>query len=122
MDLITYALAKKYIKASLAGAGALKGDKGDPGQSAYELAVKNGFSGSEAEWIAGLAGTPGETPYIGANGNWFIGAVDTNVKAGGVTSYNDLEDKPTLNGDTIEGNIELQSIPLNYIDQLFGKE
>ena len=69
MDLITYALAKKYIKASLAGAGALKGDKGDPGQSAYELAVKNGFSGSEAEWIAGLAGTPGETPYIGANGN-----------------------------------------------------
>ena len=30
-----------------------------------------------------------------------IGAVDTGVKAGGVTSYNDLEDKPTLNGETI---------------------
>lgn len=122
MDLITYALAKKYIKASLAGAGALKGDKGDPGQSAYELAVKNGFSGSEAEWIAGLAGTPGETPYIGANGNWFIGAVDTNVKAGGVTSYNDLTDKPTLNGDIIQGEMEIQSIPLEVIDNLFVKE
>lgn len=94
-------MAKKYVKASLAGAGALKGDKGDPGKSAYEIAVKNGFSGSEEEWITGLAGVPGETPRIGANGNWFIGAVDTGVKAGGVTSYNDLTDKPTLNGDTI---------------------
>ena len=122
MDLITYALAKKYIKASLAGVGALKGDKGDPGKSAYEIAVENGYSGSEQEWISGLAGTPGETPYIGANGNWFIGAVDTGIKAGGVTSYNDLTDKPTLNGDTIEGDMEIRSISLSKIDALFGKE
>ena len=47
IDLVTYALAKKYIKASLAGAGALKGEKGDSGKSAYEIAVKNGYSGSE---------------------------------------------------------------------------
>ena len=125
MDLITYALAKKYIKASLAGAGALKGDPGEPGKdgkSAYEIAVENGYSGSEQEWISGLAGTPGETPYIGANGNWFIGAVDTGVKAGAVTSYNDLTDKPTLNGDTIEGDMEIHSISLSKIDALFGKE
>lgn len=44
MDLITYALLKKYVKASLAGAGALKGE---PGKSAYEIAVENGYSGSE---------------------------------------------------------------------------
>ncbi len=119
MDLITYALAKRYVKASLAGAGALKGDPGEPGKSAYEIAVKNGYSGSESEWIAGLAGVPGETPYIGANGNWFIGAVDTGVKAGGVTSYNDLTDKPTLNGDIIEGDMEIQSIPLDVIENLF---
>lgn len=104
IDLITYALAKKYIKASLAGAGALKGD---PGKSAYEIAVDNGYSGSETEWISSLAGVPGETPHIGSNGNWFIGAVDTGVKAGGVTSYNDLTDKPTLNGDIIEGDMEI---------------
>ena len=122
MDLITYALAKKYIKASLAGAGALKGDPGKDGKSAYEIAVENGYSGSEQEWISGLAGTPGETPYIGANGNWFIGAVDTGVKAGAVTSYNDLTDKPTLNGDTIEGDMEIHSISLSKIDALFGKE
>lgn len=119
MDLITYALAKKYVKASLAGAGALKGDKGDPGKSAYEIAVKNGYSGSETEWIAGLAGVPGETPYIGANGNWYIGAVDTGVKAGAITSYNDLTDKPTLNGETIEGDMEIESIPLSVIENLF---
>ena len=47
MDLVTYALAKRYVKASLAGAGALKGEKGDPGKTAYEIAVKNGYSGSE---------------------------------------------------------------------------
>ena len=104
MDLVTYALLKKYVKASLSGAGALKGDTG---KSAYEIAVKNGYSGSEAEWISSLVGVPGETPHIGANGNWFIGAVDTGVRAGAITSYNDLTDKPTLNGDTIEGDMEI---------------
>jgi len=48
MDLITYALLKKYVKTSLAGAGALKGDAGE---SAYQIAVRNGYSGSETEWI-----------------------------------------------------------------------
>ena len=119
MDLVTYALCKKYIKASLAGAGALQGKDG---KSAYEIAVDNGYSGSETEWISSLAGVPGETPYIGSNGNWYIGAVDTGVKAGGVTSYNDLTDKPTLNGETIEGNMEIQAIPLSNIDLLFRKE
>lgn len=119
MDIITYALAKRYIKASLAGAGALKGEDGE---SAYEIAVRNGFSGSEVEWISSLAGTPGETPYIGANGNWYIGAVDTEVRASGVTSYNDLENKPTLNGEVIQGDMVINSIPLNTIDELFRKE
>ena len=119
MDLVTYALCKKYIKASLAGAGALQGNDG---KSAYQIAVENGYSGSESDWINSLAGKPGDTPYIGSNGNWFIGAVDTGVKAGGVTSYNDLEDKPTLNGETIQGDMNIESIPLDSIDELFRKE
>lgn len=69
-----------------------------------------------------MAGVPGQTPHIGANGNWYIGAVDTGVKAGAVTSYNDLTDKPTLNGDIIEGDMEIQSIPLSVIENLFEKE
>lgn len=119
MDLITYALCKKYVKASLAGAGAIKGEDG---KSAYEIAVENGYSGSEQEWISSLAGLPGETPYIGTNGNWFLGAVDTGVAATPSLSYNDLTDKPTLNGDTIQGDMEIKSISLADIDLLFGKE
>ena len=75
MDLVTYALLKKYIKASLAGAGALQGKDG---KSAYEIAVEHGFKGSEAEWLKSLMG---KTPYIGDNGNWFIDGIDTNVTA-----------------------------------------
>ena len=119
MDIVTYALLKKYIDASLSGAGALKGEDG---KSAYDLAVEHGYSGSEEQWIKSLTGKSGDTPYIGANGNWFIGAVDTGVRASASMSYNDLEDKPTLNGETIEGDMEIESIPLSKIDILFGKE
>lgn len=119
MDVITYALLKKYVKASLAGAGALKGD---PGKSAYEIAVQKGFSGTEEQWIASLVGRPGEAPHIGNNGNWFVGAVDTGVAASPSMSYNDLSDKPTLNGETIVGDMEIQSISLNTIDEMLRKE
>ncbi len=107
MDLVTYALLKKYVKTSLNGAGAIQGANG---KSAYEIAVEHGFSGSEQQWIQSLVGAAGITPHIGANGNWFIDTVDTGVKAGATTSYNDLTDKPTLNNETIEGNIDLESI------------
>ena len=80
IDVVTLALAKKYTKESLAGAGALKGEKGDPftyddftpeqllalkgengidGKSAYQLAVEKGFAGTEVEWIASLKGKNG---------------------------------------------------------------
>lgn len=59
------------------------------GKSAYEIAKENGFDGTEAEWLASLKGAPGaagangkdgengKTPYVGENGNWYIGADDT---------------------------------------------
>ena len=59
------------------------------GKSAYEIAKENGFDGTEAEWLASLKGKPGEnglpgtngkdgeTPYVGENGNWYIGEDDT---------------------------------------------
>jgi hypothetical protein len=118
MDLVTYALLKKYVKASLAGAGAIAGKDG---KSAYEIAVEHGYSGSEEEWIQSLTKTA-ESPYIGENGNWFIGAVDTGVAATPTMSYNDLTDKPVLNGEIVEGEVEIATIPLSKIDELFGKE
>ena len=89
IDVVTLALAKKYTKESLAGAGALKGEKGDPftyddftpeqllalkgengidGKSAYQLAVNNGFVGTEAEWIASLKGETGPIGPAGPQG------------------------------------------------------
>ena len=48
MDLITLALARK-------GGGA--GAPGKNGLSAYEIAVKNGFKGSEQDWLNSLQAT-----------------------------------------------------------------
>ena len=59
------------------------------GKSAYEIAKENGFNGTETEWLASLKGEPGaagasgkdgengKTPYVGDNGNWYIGVDDT---------------------------------------------
>ncbi len=61
------------------------GQPGTPGESAYVAAVRNGFSGSEAEWLASLKGTDGQTivPVIGENGNWFINGEDTGLPSRG---------------------------------------
>ena len=74
------------------------------GDSAYEIAVANGYEGTEVEWLATLIGATGKdgtngtdgkdgaggvdgidgiTPHIGENGNWHIGDIDTGIKAQG---------------------------------------
>ena len=40
-------------------AGSLNGSNGDDGKSAYELAVENGYRGTEEEWLASLKGNTG---------------------------------------------------------------
>jgi hypothetical protein len=75
-----------------------KGDKGDPGVgidgeagadglSAYQVAVVNGFVGTEADWLLSLKGEPGEQGEPGADGSGgqafpvgsvFIAVVNTN--------------------------------------------
>ena len=118
MDIITLALAKKYVQASLVGAGALKGQDG---KSAFELAKANGFSGTEREWLESLKGQAGETPHI-ENGNWFIGTTDTGISAQPSLSYKNLTDKPTINGVDLEGDIseliEIESIPVERLNQI----
>lgn len=44
------------------------GAPGKDGMSAYQTAVKNGFTGSEADWIESLKGDPGEKGDPGQNG------------------------------------------------------
>ena len=71
------------------GGNAVAGEDLPRGKSAYEIAKENGFNGTETEWLASLKGEPGaagadgkdgengKTPYVGDNGNWYIGADDT---------------------------------------------
>lgn len=56
------------------------------GDSAYEVAKDNGYTGSETEWLTSLIGAQGEkgeTPEI-KNGYWYIGGVNTGVNASGI--------------------------------------
>lgn len=39
-----------------------------------------------------VPGEAGDTPYIGVNGNWWIGAVDTGVQAEGEAYIPELSD------------------------------
>lgn len=43
------------------------GKDGKDGESAYEIAVKNGFRGTEAEWLQSLHGKDGKTPAKGVD-------------------------------------------------------
>ena len=51
----------------------------------YDLSVLKGHDGIDGkDGINGQNGADGSTPFIGENGNWWIGETDTGVKAAGV--------------------------------------
>ena len=72
MDIISYILSKRYIDDTLAEVGTLQG------KSAYDIAVENGFIGTEEEWLNSLTGS---SPIIGENGHWIINNIDTGIIA-----------------------------------------
>lgn len=47
----------------------VRGAAGEDGKSAYEIAVENGFEGTEEEWLASLKGQDGEDGKNGADGD-----------------------------------------------------
>ena len=49
-------------------AGFIQGPQGDPGKSSYQVAVDNGFKGTEQEWLASLKGAKGDKGDPGQNG------------------------------------------------------
>src|SRR5690606_4657878 len=51
------------------GGSGSQGPKGDPGESAYQVAVDNGFVGTESEWLASLKGEPGPAGEQGPKGD-----------------------------------------------------
>ena len=85
MDIFSYVLSRQYINKIVSESFISNG------KSAYEIAVQNGFIGSETEWLESLVG---KSPYIGTNGNWYIGDIDTGVLA-----------SPDLSGFYSEANL-----------------
>ena len=114
------------------------------GKSAYEIAVSQGFEGSEKEWIESLVGAKGadgvngqdgQSVYIGENGNWWIGDTDTGVSVlsqSGESIYavpnfvgmtlSEIQQMPNAQnfvllyyGDASVGPVESQSIPAGVV-------
>ena len=99
---------------------AMEGVKaGENGLSAYEVAQKNGFDGTEEEWLESLKGADGyapkkgidyfdgqdgnpgkdgATPTIGENGNWFINGVDTGKPSRGEAGSKGEDGQPGKDG------------------------
>lgn len=48
--------------------GGTAGPQGEPGASAYEVAVENGFTGTEEQWLESLKGEPGPQGIQGEQG------------------------------------------------------
>ena len=100
------------------------------GKSAYEIAVSQGFEGSEKEWIESLVGAKGENGangedgqdgqrvYIGENGNWWIGDTDTGVSVLS-QSGESIYAVPNFVGKTLS---EIQQMPeaQNFVLSYYG--
>ena len=76
-----------------------------PGESSYAIAVKNGFVGTEEEWLESLKGEKGDTGEKGETGD----SVDVNVVKETTTEYvvefvtpSKRIESPNLKGDVIE--------------------
>ena len=95
----------------------LKGEKGDPGQdgkSAYQLAQDKGFEGTEEEWIASLKGAKGERGDKGETGASIniLGYYETldELKAATEDTINSLGDAYNVGGVFYTYNDQFTSI------------
>ena len=98
--------------------GTIKGEKGDAGadgKSAYEVAVANGYSGTQAQWLASLKGADGANgkdgqtwqPYIADDKHWHIRLIN-NVDMPaivGVITQGDANDLTMDDSYRIDGTV-----------------
>lgn len=92
-----------------------KGDAGADGKSAYEVAVANGYSGTQAQWLASLKGADGAPgkdgqtwqPYIADDKHWHIRLIN-NVDMPaivGVIAQGDANDLTMDDNYRIDGTV-----------------
>ena len=63
----------------------------------YDLSVLKGLDGKDG--TDGATGKDGKTPFIGENGNWWIGETDTGVKAAGIDGTDGVDGTDGEKGD-----------------------
>lgn len=74
---------------------------GIPGKSAYEIAVDNGFDGTEEEWLESLHGRDGKDGKDGAPGGGDANVTKENVEA--ALGYTPADSEALANlGDTVD--------------------
>ena len=95
--------------------GTIKGEKGADGKSAYEVAVANGYTGTQAQWLASLKGADGAPgkdgqtwqPYIADDKHWHIRLIN-NVDMPaivGVITQGDANDLTMDDNYRIDGTV-----------------
>lgn len=95
------------------GATGAKGDNGDTGErgqdgkSAYEIAVANGYTGDEAQWLASLKGRDGERGRDGRNGLSAYELADGELMYGTVEKW--LNSLKGAKGDTGQKGLDGKS-------------
>ena len=92
------------------------GANGKDGKSAYEIAIENGFKGTEKEWLASLEGMDGFSPIIVENesNDDIIYKLDITTKTGTVTT-------PNLKGtDGVDGSVTPEQVQ-DAVEDYFEK-
>ncbi len=69
-------MVSRQVEQIPAGKDGENGKDGYDGASAYEIAVQNGFNGSEAEWLESLKGEKGDTGADGIDGHTPVKGTD----------------------------------------------
>ena len=83
MSVLKYKDGEVWKEAPIAITAGMNGKDGKDGKSAYQIAVENGFEGSETDWLASLKGADGRNGIDGTNGtNGKDGKDGTNGKDG----------------------------------------
>ena len=80
------------------------------GLSAYQIAVKHGYEGTEEQWIASISKTKTSQLENDGNGKSPFATeayVNEHSSPGGTTDYNQLINKPKINGVELSGEVEL---------------
>lgn len=119
------------------------------GDSAYQVAVDNGFVGTEKEWLLSLVPVKGKDYFTAADKLEIVGStmqvlqpkldkkqdkliagkgidikenvISTNFEAG-TKDYNDLNNKPQINGEELVGNKISKELHIPYTSPTSGTE